>query len=72
MREKDKQRKQDQSAIDKKITECQLSKRRIDTEIERMKEEMQKMKLIDSQKPGMTRTSSFYTKKTEGEEKVAE
>ena len=30
------------------------------------------MRLIDSQKPGMTRSSSVYTKKAEGDEKVAE
>ena len=53
LRIKDNNRKTDQSRVDKKITEIQLAKRRIGTEIEKMREEMQKMKLRDASKPGL-------------------
>ena len=70
LRVKDKKRAEDQQKVDKKITEIQLAKRRIDTEIEKMREEMQKMKLLDGQKPGATKTSSFYTRKQDGDAQV--
>ena len=72
LRQKDKDRKKDQGIVDKQITKFFLDKRRIDTEIEKMKEEMQKMKIQEATKPGFHKASSVYTKPKEGDDRVAD
>ena len=72
LRKKDNKRKQEQSKVDKKITEIQLAKRRIGTDIEKMREEMQKMKLRDASRPGLHKASSVYTQKKDGDDRVAD
>lgn len=47
-----------------------MCRRQIETEIEKMKEEMTKMRLMDGNKPGMTRVSSVYTRKDSNKKEV--
>ena len=72
LRDQDRDRKKDQHKVDKKITEIQLAKRRIDTDIEKMKEEIQKLRLMEGSKPGFHKASSVYTKPKEGDGQVAD
>ena len=72
LREKDHDRQKKQYTVDKKITEINLSKRRINTEIEKMQEEMQKMKLRQSSGPGLHKASSVYNNKKDEDNRVAD
>ena len=62
LRINDDERQKEQANVDKDITKIQLEKRRVDAEIERMQEDMQKMKQQDLTKPGFHKASSIYNK----------
>ena len=68
LRDKDKKRNETQGELDQAITKCQLDKRRITNEIEKMKEEMNKIKLKDASKPTYTKASSVYRKPKDGDD----
>ena len=72
LRKKDSKRKTDQQLVDKKITEITLAKKRIDSEIKKMDEAIQKMKVKESSRPGLHRASSVYTKIKDTDERVAD
>lgn len=72
LREQDRQRKKDQERVDKQINEINQQKRRIGGEIDKMKEEMKKMRQQEGTKAGFHRASSVYTRAKPEDQQVAD
>ena len=72
LRKEDEKRTKDTNDLDKKITEIQQARRRIVTEIEKMEEQMDKMKIPEVTRPGYHKASTVYRKQKSAENQVAD